>query len=85
MEWLARNASTIVVLLVLAAIVAAIIRSMVKNRSVGGCSGDCGSCGSACATPKFKLTPEQEEQLRRIDVRRDDLLAAKDNESDTET
>ena len=84
MEWLARNASTIVVLLVLAAIVAAIIRSMVKNRSVGGCSGDCGSCGSACATPKLKLTPEQEEQLRRIDVRRDDLLAAKDNESDTE-
>ncbi len=84
MDWLARNASTIVVLLVLAAIVAAIIRSMVKNRSVGGCSGDCGSCGSACATPKFKLTPEQEEQLRRIDAKRDGLLAAKDNESDTE-
>ena len=84
MEWLARNASTIVVLLVLAAIGAAIIRSMVKNRSIGGCDGDCGSCGSACATPKLKLTPEQEEQLRRIDVRRDDLLAAKDNESDTE-
>lgn len=66
MGWLAENASTIVVLLVLAVIVGAIIRSMIKNRCIGGCSGDCGSCGTACSTPKIKLTPEQEEQLRAI-------------------
>ena len=66
MDWLARNASTIVVLLILIVIVAAIIRSMVKSRSIGGCSGDCTSCGTVCSAPKIKLTPEQEEQLRQI-------------------
>ena len=38
----------IIVLSVLAAIVLAAVRSMLKSRAKGGCSGCCGSC-SGCS------------------------------------
>ena len=60
------NGVDIVILSLLAAIVALIIRGMLKG-TVKGCDGDCGSCGSACAAPRIKIS---DEDLARIEALR---------------
>lgn len=58
LEWLAANAASIAVVLVLAVVVALIVWKMVrdKKRGRGGCScgGNCASCGACHSTQKIK-------------------------------
>ncbi len=53
LEWLAANAATIVISLVILAIVCLIVWKLVKDKRAGkggcSCGGDCGSCG-ACGS-----------------------------------
>lgn len=58
----------LVVISVLVVVVALIVRGM-RRGTVGGCEGNCGSCGQSCSTPRIRLTPEQEARLAEIDKR----------------
>jgi hypothetical protein len=61
------NLVDIPILAVLAAVIALIVRGMlqgtIRTCDSASCSGNCGSCGSKCATPRFKLSREQIAQL----------------------
>ena len=56
----------VVILSLIVVVMALIIRGMLKG-TVKGCDGDCGSCGSACAAPRIKIS---EEDLARIEALR---------------
>lgn len=61
------NLVDIPILTVLAAVIALIVRGMLRGTirtcDSASCSGNCGSCGSKCATPRLKLSREQIAQL----------------------
>ena len=61
------NLVDIPILAVLAAVIALIVRGMLRGTirtcDSASCSGNCGSCGSKCATPRLKLSREQIAQL----------------------
>ena len=61
------NLVDIPILAVLAIVIVLIVRGMVRGTirtcDSTSCGGDCGSCGSRCATPRLKLTREQIAQL----------------------
>ena len=65
------NMADIVVLSLLAIVVGLIIRGMlggaIKTCDTSSCSGNCGNCGSKCATPRITLTEAQQAQLQEID------------------
>jgi len=44
--WISANLINIVLVAGLILLMAVLIRSLVRNRKAGGCSGGCGSCGS---------------------------------------
>ena len=71
MQQLSLNLADLVVLAVIAVVVALIVRGMlrgtIKTCDPGSCSGNCGSCGSACATPRIHLSKQQLAELREID------------------
>ena len=71
MQQLSLNLADVIVLAIIVSIVALILRGMlrgtIKTCDSASCAGDCGSCGSRCATPRIKLTREQRAQLREID------------------
>ena len=55
LQWLAANAATIVISLLLAAVVAAVVGHMIKTRKTGGCGGGLGCAGgSSCAAHNEK-------------------------------
>lgn len=56
----------LIVLGVLVGVLAFIVRGMMHG-SVRACEGDCGGCGHACASPRLKLTAEQEARLAELD------------------
>ncbi len=64
------NVADVVVLAVIAAIVALIVRGMLRGTirtcDSDSCSGNCGSCGSRCATPRIHLTQEQLDKLDEL-------------------
>jgi hypothetical protein len=39
------------------------LRGTIRTCDSASCSGNCGSCGSKCATPRLKLSREQIAQL----------------------
>ena len=49
------NLGTFVVLLILVLIVGRLVYGIIRDKRNGvlACGGDCGSCGSACSTPKM--------------------------------
>lgn len=59
MNWIAANAATIIISLVLLVLTGLAIRSVYKNRGgcscgvKGGCSGQCGGCGGCGAGHKL--------------------------------
>lgn len=56
----------VIVIGILVCVLALVIRGMLRG-GVRTCSGECGSCGQVCSTPRLKLTPEQEAQLAELD------------------
>ncbi len=73
MQQLSLNLADVVVLSIIIGVVALIVRGMLRGTirtcDSASCSGNCGSCGSQCASPRIKLTREQRAQLREIDRR----------------
>lgn len=61
------NLVDIPILAILATVVVLIVRGMLRGTirtcDSAVCSGNCGSCGSRCATPRIKLSREQIAQL----------------------
>ena len=61
------NEADVIVLAIIITVVALIVRGMVRGTirtcDSASCSGNCGSCGSRCATPRLKLSREQIAQL----------------------
>ena len=61
------NLVDIPILAILATVIVLIVRGMLRGTirtcDSAGCSGNCGSCGSRCATPRIKLSREQIAQL----------------------
>ena len=61
------NLVDIPILAILATVIVLTIRGMVRGTirtcDSTSCSGNCGSCGSRCATPRLKLSREQIAQL----------------------
>ncbi len=65
------NVADIVVLSIIIGICALIVRGMLRGSirtcDPASCSGNCGSCGTQCATPRLRLTKEQMAQLDALD------------------
>lgn len=65
------NVADIVVLSIIigicALIVRGILRGSIRTCDPTSCSGNCGSCGTQCATPRLRLTKEQMAQLDALD------------------
>lgn len=61
------NLVDIPILAILATVIVLIVRGMLRGTirtcDSTSCSGNCGSCGSRCATPRIKLSREQIAQL----------------------
>lgn len=58
LEWIAANAASIAVVLVLAVVVALIVWKMVRDKKSGrsscSCGGNCASCGACRSAHKVK-------------------------------
>ena len=61
------NLVDIPILTILATVIVLIVRGMLRGTirtcDSTSCSGNCGSCGRRCATPRIKLSREQIAQL----------------------
>ncbi|MBO4276896.1 MAG: FeoB-associated Cys-rich membrane protein [Clostridia bacterium] len=53
-EWIAANAVTIIALAAVLLAAGLAVRSVIKSRKRGGCTGDCASCGACCCCKKDK-------------------------------
>jgi hypothetical protein len=47
--WIADNAVTIIAIAAVLAAVGIAVRSLVKSKKRGGCTGNCASCGMGCS------------------------------------
>lgn len=63
----------VIVVAVLVVVVALIIRGMrrgsIRTCDEGSCGGSCATCLGGCATPRIRLTKEQERQLEALRVK----------------
>ena len=56
-EWIANNAVTIIAIAVILVVVAVALICVIKdlkNKSSGGCTGNCSCCGMKCSYDKKK-------------------------------
>ncbi len=64
------NVADVVVIVLLVAVVAFIIRGMCKGSirtcDSRSCGGNCAGCTGGCATPRIRLSREQERQLEEL-------------------
>ncbi|MBR3326898.1 MAG: FeoB-associated Cys-rich membrane protein [Atopobiaceae bacterium] len=56
--------------IVIALLVCAVVLAILSIRRNGvSCGGDCASCMSGCASPRLRLTREQERRLKELKKR----------------